>query len=148
MSKFLMHIKHILALAWKCISANALFCPNCPIFWTEYCTFCVYQSGPTINEILANASNKDGLCFRWWLRYRVWIQHLKFQRPWLMPDLLQIKKNSWKRTLAKLAGKIITTKYVLGDITRATWDKKFNINNYKKNVLWNSALEIWHKKIK
>ena len=65
-----------------------------------------------------------------------------------MPDLLQIKKNSWKRTLAKLAGKIITTKYVLGDITRATWDKKFNINNYKKNVLWNSALEIWHKKIK
>ena len=36
------------------------------------------------------------------------------------------------RTLAKLAGKIITTKYVLGDITTATWEKKFNINNYKK----------------
>ena len=49
------------------------------------------------------------------------------------------------RTLAKLAGKIIPTKFVLGDITqlktrfiyqyiesRVSWDKKFNINNYNK----------------
>ena len=41
-----------------------------------------------------------------------------------MPDLLQMKKNSCKGTLEKLAGKIITTEYVLGDIARATWDKK------------------------
>ena len=51
------------------------------------------------------------------------------------------------RTLAKLAGKIISTKFVLGDITqlktrfiyqciesRVSWDKKFNINNYNKMV--------------
>ena len=51
------------------------------------------------------------------------------------------------RTLAKLAGKIICTKFVLGDITqlktrfiyqciesRVSWDKKFNINNYNKMV--------------
>ena len=48
-------------------------------------------------------------------------------------------------TLAKLAGKIISTKFVLGDITqlktrfiyqciesRFSWDKKFNINNYNE----------------
>ena len=51
------------------------------------------------------------------------------------------------RTLAKLAGKIISTKFALGDITqlkarfayqciesRASRDKKFNINNYNKMV--------------
>ena len=51
------------------------------------------------------------------------------------------------RTLANLAGKIISTKFVLGDITqlktrfiyqciesRVSWDKKFNINNYNKMV--------------
>ena len=51
------------------------------------------------------------------------------------------------RTVAKLAGKIISTKFVLGDITqlksrfiyqfiesRVSWDKKFNINNYNKMV--------------
>ena len=51
------------------------------------------------------------------------------------------------RTLAKFAGKIISTKFVLGDITllktrfiyqciesRVSWDKKFNINNYNKMV--------------
>ena len=49
------------------------------------------------------------------------------------------------RTLAKLAGKIISTKFVLRDITqlkarfiyqciesRLFWDKKLNINNYNK----------------
>ena len=51
------------------------------------------------------------------------------------------------RTLGKFVGKIISTKFVLGDITllktrfiyqclesRVSWDKKFNINNYNKMV--------------
>ena len=69
------------------------------------------------------------------------------------------------RTLAKLAGKIISTKFVLGDITqlktrfiyqciesRFSWDKKFNINNYyemvqkiRNKIFCSSAFEIFNK---
>ena len=38
-----------LGFSWEINYKNASFCLYYPIFWTKYCTFCVYQSGPTIN---------------------------------------------------------------------------------------------------
>ena len=74
---------------------------------------------------------------------------LCFQRTYLLETVEYITNHPYvsARTLAKLEGKIITTKFVLGDIARlktrfiyqciesgVSWDKKFNINNYNKTV--------------
>ena len=68
---YFMNTKTTLALAGKLITKCIILYL---LSYLLYCTFHVYQSGPTINKILASARNKDNsLFFRWWLKYQAWI---------------------------------------------------------------------------